>query len=226
MTTTFRPITPQSTLADLATEHAGASRVFHRHGLDFCCHGRVTLASACLQRRLDVGALMGELRAEEERGEDFRSWDQAPLDELVEHVLVHFHAPHREELARLLEAARKVESVHAEKSDCPHGLAEHLARMTDELEDHMQKEEQVLFPMIRAGRGALAAMPVHVLEQDHRDHALNLQRLRALAHDYVAPAEACTTWRALYLGLESLERDLMQHIHLENNVLFPRALRS
>ena len=226
MTTAIQPITPQSTLADLATAHAGASRVFHRHGLDFCCHGRVTLESACVQRQLDTGALIGELRAEEARGEDFRAWDEEPLDELIEHVLEHFHAPHRLELARLREAACKVESVHAEKADCPHGLAEHLARMADELEDHMQKEEQVLFPMVRAGRGALAAMPVQVLEQDHRDHALHLQRLRALAHDFVAPAEACNTWRALYLGLEALERDLMQHIHLENNVLFPRALRS
>ncbi len=226
MTTALKPITPLSTLADLATLHAGASRVFHRHGLDFCCHGQVTLESACATRRLDLGALIGELRTEEARGDDFRAWDEAPLDELIEHVLEHFHAAHRAELARLGEAARKVESVHAEKSDCPRGLAEHLARMTDELEEHMQKEEQVLFPMIRAGQGARAGMPVHVLEADHRDHALHLQRMHELAHGFVAPAEACNTWRALYLGLAALERDLMQHIHLENNVLFPRALRS
>ena len=80
--------------------------------------------------------------------------------------------------------------------------------------------------MIHAGQGAMAGMPVHVLEADHRDHALNLQRMRTLAHDFVAPEEACGTWRALYLGLAELERDLMQHIHLENNVLFPRALRA
>jgi regulator of cell morphogenesis and NO signaling len=226
MTTTFKPITPRSTLAELATERPGAARVFHRHGLDFCCHGRVSLESACAERALDAGALIGELLTEEARSHDFRAWDQAPLDELIEHVLGHFHASHREELPRLLEAARKVEEVHADKPDCPRGLAEHLANMAGELEDHMQKEEQVLFPMVRAGRGALAGMPVQVLEQDHRDHALHLQRMRALAHGFSAPAEACNTWRALYLGLEALERDLMQHIHLENNVLFPRALRS
>ena len=116
--------------------------------------------------------------------------------------------------------------MHADKADRPRGLAEHLARLADELEQHMQKEEQVLFPLIRAGRGAIAATPVQVLEHEHKDHALNLAHTRALAHDFVPPESACNTWRALYLGLEQLERDLMQHIHLENNVLFPRALRS
>ncbi len=221
-----QPITPLSTLADLATHYAGASRVFHRHGLDFCCHGRISLEAACAENRLDVGALIGELSAEQARDTDFRAWDSAPLSELVEHVLERYHADHRAELPRLVEAAQKVERVHADKASCPRGLAQHLEHMSSELEDHMQKEEHVLFPLIQRGHGAMASMPIQVLEHEHRDHALNLQRLRALAHDFAPPAEACNTWRALYLGLAELERDLMQHIHLENNVLFPRALRS
>lgn len=219
-------LTPQSTLAELATTWPGAARVFHRHQLDFCCGGRASLADACRTRGLALEPLLAELAAEETRTRDFTAWDTQPIDALVEHVCEHFHAHHRSELARLVHAARKVESVHADKPACPHGLAEHLMRLEDELEEHMQKEEQVLFPLIRAGRGALAAMPVQVLEHEHKDHALNLARTRALAHDFVLPPEACNTWRALYLGLEELERDLMQHIHLENNVLFPRALRS
>ncbi len=226
MSTTATPISPLSTLADLATSHAGASRVFHRHRLDFCCHGRVTLEAACAAQRLDVGALINELTTEQARDTSFRAWDQAPLRELIAHLLERFHADHRAELPRLIEAAAKVERVHEDKPDCPRGLAAHLMRMAEELEDHMQKEEQVLFPMVERGHGAMAAMPVHVLEHEHRDHALNLQRLRKLAHDFAPPPEACNTWRALYLGLAALERDLMEHIHLENNVLFPRALRS
>jgi len=220
------PITPLSTLADLATSFAGAARVFHRHGLDFCCHGRVSLESACATRRLDVGALIGELAAGARDVREFRGWSAAPLSELIEHVLERFHASHREELPRLAAAARKVEAVHGDKTSCPRGLAELLERMVEELEDHMQKEEQVLFPLIRRGQGALAGMPVQVLEHEHLDHGANLQRVRELAHDFEAPPEACNTWRALYLGLAELERDLMEHIHLENNVLFPRALRS
>lgn len=219
-------LTPQSTLAELATTWPGAARVFHRHHLDFCCGGRASLADACRTRGLALEVLLAELAAEEARTHDFTVWDTQPLSALVDHILEHYHALHRTELARLLAAARKVESVHADKADRPRGLAEHLARLADELEQHMQKEEQVLFPLIRAGRGAIAATPVQVLEHEHKDHALNLARTRALAHDFVPPESACNTWRALYLGLEQLERDLMQHIHLENNVLFPRALRS
>jgi regulator of cell morphogenesis and NO signaling len=217
-------ISAQSTLADLATTHAGASRVFHQHGLDFCCGGRESLGDACARRGIDPTLLVTEI--ELELAPDFERWDERPLGALIDHVLERFHEPHRAELPRLIAMAAKVEQVHADKSTCPRGLAAFLEQVQDELEDHMQKEEQVLFPLLRAGRGRMASMPIHVLEDEHRDHARNLERLRALTGNYTPPDEACTTWRALYLGLAELERDLMQHIHLENNVLFPRALRS
>lgn len=216
---------PHETLAQFAVRHAGASRVFHRHGLDFCCGGGVTLADACARKGLDAGAIAAELQAAIAAAPPGVRWDERPLPELVEHLLAHFHAAHREEVPRLLEMARKVEHVHGDKGSCPRGLADHLARMADELEEHMQKEEQVLFPMLLAGRGRMAGMPIQVMEEEHVAHGENLARLRALAHGYVPPAEACNTWTALYLGLAELERDLMEHIHLENNVLFRRALR-
>lgn len=225
MSTLQHPISPQTTLADLAATRATASRVFYRHGLDFCCHGRVALAEAASKRGLDVKELIAELEAEEAKGGGGPTFEDRPLPELIEHLLERYHAEHREELPRLVAHAEKVEKVHADKAACPRGLAQHLATMLEELEDHMQKEEQVLFPMILAGRGRMASMPVQVLELEHQDHARNLQKMRALAHDFVPPPEACGTWIALYLGLAALERDLMEHIHLENNVLFPRALR-
>src|SRR5688572_17082160 len=215
---TTATLTSKSTLADLATTHAGASRVFHAHGLDFCCGGQQTLADACARRGLDLALLLAEL--ELELAQDFARWDERPLGELIEHLLSRFHASHRAEVPRLIEMAAKVEEVHADKPACPRGLADFLRIVADELEDHMQKEEQVLFPLILAGRGRMASMPVLVLESEHRDHARNLERLRELTGHFAAPPEACTTWRALYLGLAELERDLMQHIHLENNVLF------
>ena len=219
-------LTPSSTLADLAATRAGASRVFYRHDLDFCCHGRVSLAEACAKKRLDLAQLIRELEAETPLAGDFQSWDARPLPELITHLLERFHAAHRAELPRLVAMARKVESVHAEKADCPRGLAEHVERMAEELESHMQKEEQVLFPLILAGHGRRASMPIQVMEEEHVDHGRNLARLRELTHGFAPPAEACGTWRALYLGLAELDEQLMQHIHLENNVLFPRALRS
>jgi len=223
---TTRTIDPRTTLADLAVSHAGATRVFHNHGLDFCCHGRIPLAEACATRGLDLDELLRELAEETAPRTAAEDLAARPLPELIERIEQRFHAGHRAELPRLLAMARKVESVHADKPACPRGLAAHLERMAEELEEHMQKEEQVLFPLIRSGRGSLAGMPIRVMESEHEEHGRNLARLSALAHGYVAPSEACNTWRALYLGLAELESELMEHIHLENNVLFPRALRS
>ena len=223
---TSATIRPDASLASLALEHAGASRVFHRHGLDFCCQGRTTLADACASSGLDVNVLAAELVAEARDTDEVAvRWDERPLDELIDHLLATYHEPHRAELPRLREMAEKVERVHADKPNRPEGLAAFLEEMHESLELHMQKEEQMLFPMIRSGAGRRAAMPVQVMEQEHLDHADNLQRLRKLAHQFVPPPEACTTWKALYLGLSDLERMLMEHIGLENNVLFPRSLR-
>ena len=225
MNTTERPIHSEQTVAELASTRPGASRVFHRHGLDFCCGGHVSLASACDSAGLDADSVLAEIRQETKEPGDFERWDRRPLNELVDHVLEHFHEAHRREVPRLLAMARKVEAVHAQKDSCPHGLVAHLERMAAELEVHMQKEEQVLFPLLLGGRGAMAGMPIQIMEEEHRDHGRNLEHLRALTGSYVPPAEACGTWSALYLGLAELERDLMEHIHIENNILFPRALR-
>ncbi len=138
----------------------------------------------------------------------------------------HFHAGHRQELPRLLAMAAKVEHVHADKPDCPRGLAAHLQAMTGRLEQHMQKEETVLFPMLMAGAAARAVAPIQVLTAEHEEHGRDLARLRTLAHAFVPPPGACGTWRALYLGLAEFERAIMEHIHLENHVLFPGALRA
>jgi regulator of cell morphogenesis and NO signaling len=146
------------------------------------------------------------------------------LEEIVEYVLARYHAPLRVELPQLVETARRVEQVHAEKPDCPRGLADLLTEMRDAVESHLAKEEQILFPLILAGRGPMAHMPVQVMVQEHEDHGQTLRRLRELTGDFAIPEHACASWRGLYLALAQLEIELMDHIHLENNILFPRAL--
>ena len=220
MTTTLNP---RDTLAELAIRMPGASRVFHRHRLDFCCGGRRSLEAACLAKGLDPESLLAEL-ALEEQSADGTDWGERPLPELVDHILNRYHAPLRGELAELEAMARKVERVHQQKPGCPHGLGSHLAIIRHNVEQHLAKEEQILFPMILQGRGGMASGPVTVMEHEHDEHGASLRRTRELTGDLVPPPEACTTWRALYLRLAQLERDLMDHIHLENNVLFPRAL--
>ncbi len=225
MTSATDTITPQHTLADLAAKHAGASRVFYRHGLDFCCHGRISMAEACAKKHLDVEALVREIHAEVKTPGNFARWDERPVAELIEHVLKTYHTAHRAELPRLVAMATRVEAVHGDKPSCPRGLAEHIARLAEELELHMQKEEQMLFPMLQSSRAHMASMPVQMMEEEHNDHALNLARVRALTNDLKLPPDACGTWTALYLGLAEFEQQVMEHIHTENNILFPRALR-
>jgi len=218
-------IQADATLADLAVHWAGASRVFQRHDLDYCCRGQQTLAAACRQQRLAVDDVLAELRAELTPVPPATDWTELPQVQLIAHVVEHYHARHRSELPRLLAMAEKVELRHADKPTCPHGLAAHLHAMAHDLEQHMQKEENVLFPQLLNGGPMPVQLPIQCLQAEHEEHGRALARMRTLAHAFVPPADACPTWRALYLGLSDLERELMEHIHLENHVLFARALR-
>jgi regulator of cell morphogenesis and NO signaling len=213
-----------ATLADLAVRQPAASRVFHRHGLDFCCHGGRPLAEACEDRGLEPAAILGEIASETKVAGDEARWDERPIHELVDHIEAFFHRRLRAELPELVALARKVETRHGDKASCPRGLAAHLQQVHESVLEHLAKEEQVLFPMIRSGRARLAAGPIQVMEAEHLDHAEGLARTRALTAGLTAPAEACPSWRALYLRLGELEAELMEHIHLENNVLFLRVL--
>jgi regulator of cell morphogenesis and NO signaling len=217
-------LSPATTLAELAVTHPAASRVFHRHGLDFCCHGRRPLAEACAERGLAPDGVIAEIEGEAAAAPDLPRWDERPIAELVHHIVDFFHQRLRVELPELVSLAAKVEARHAEKATCPRGLRAHLEGTYQSVLEHLVKEEQVLFPIILAGRGRMAAGPIHVMEAEHDDHAANLRETRRLTADLLAPEEACPTWRALYLRLAALEAELMEHIHLENNVLFRRVL--
>lgn len=215
---------PTMTLAELATTHPSASRVFHRHGLDFCCRGRRSLADAARELGLDAEALLVDIAAEDADADDRQHWPTRPIPDIITFIVRYYHARLRSELPELVAMATKVEAVHHDKPSCPRGLSAHLQRIHVEVLDHLAKEEQVLFPLLLSGQPFSAAGPVHAMEAEHREHGTNLERTRALAHDLVPPVDACTTWRALYVRLDAFEAELMEHIHLENNVLFPRVL--
>lgn len=215
---------PTSSLAQIAIDSPAAPGVFLRHGLDFCCHGQRSLAEACNEKGLDPQAIIGELAtAAAPQGVAARLKDR-PLAEIIDFILETYHAALRRDLPGIIDLAAKVERVHADKPTCPRGLAAHLADVMAGMQSHMAKEEQILFPLIRTGHGAGALMPIKVMMAEHEDHGEALRRTRDLTADLVPPPEACTSWRALYAELTRLEAELMEHIHLENNVLFPRAL--
>ena len=219
-TATFTPTTP---VGDIATEQPLATRVFARHGIDFCCGGGIPVGEACRARGLDPDAVLREIAAETAPpGLRATRWRDEPVTALVDHLLEAYHRPLWEELPRLDAMAEKVLAVHHDKDPERLGtLRELVAALRADLEPHMMKEEQVLFPMIRAGH--VPDGPIAVMEAEHEAVGELLRRVRVVTGDFTVPAEACNTWRALWAGLEALERDLHEHIHLENNVLFPRV---
>lgn len=221
-------IDPTMPVGRLAAEHPLATRVLDRHQIDYCCGGGRPLTTACADRGLQVEALVDEIQQElATRSGTEEHWDDAPLDELIDHILATYHMPLREELPRLERMARRVNEVHGDKD--PERLGELLrvfVGLQGELAEHMMKEEQILFPMIKAGQGCMADGPISVMEHEHDSAGNALKRLRELTDDYQPPAGACNTWTALWKGLEALESAMHRHIHLENNILFPRALNS
>ena len=216
----------ESKVGEIAAEYPLATRVFARHDIDFCCGGGKALASACAVRGVDGESILAEIE-KELAGPDTSEvrWDQAPLGDLVLHILAAYHRPLDEELPRLEAMVRKVVDVHGDKD--PEMFSELLSvflGLKAELVDHMAKEEEILFPMIKRGDGAMADGPISVMEQEHESAGAALRRIRELTGGFEVPEEACNTWRALWHGLHALEESLHQHIHLENNILFPRAL--
>ena len=211
-------------LGQLARRIPGATRVFDAHHFDFCCGGNQSLRSAAAAAGVNVATIVEELQTLENRAapDEERRWDLTTPTELVDHILTRYHAVHREQLPELIRLARKVEQVHGDRPDCPLGLADHLTAMAQELESHMRKEEDVLFPMIVRGHGAMAGAPISVMRMEHDDHGIALRRLEELTDGITPPRAACTTWRALYAGLRTFRQDLMAHIHTENNILFER----
>ncbi|MDA5194070.1 iron-sulfur cluster repair protein YtfE [Govanella unica] len=210
----------EMTLGDIASRYPGATAIFRSHRLDFCCGGGETLAHAAAARGLDAIALERSLLSLARHAPM-----PAPVDPvaLIDHILDRYHAVHRREFPELIRLAQKVEAVHRDHKKVPAGLAVLLETMHGELETHMQKEEDLLFPMIRAGGNAMVVYPISVLREDHDHHGEQLRRIESLTGDLVIPEGACPTWKALYAGLGKLIDDLMEHIHLENNLLFPKV---
>ncbi|MGA3399526.1 MAG: iron-sulfur cluster repair protein YtfE [Acetobacteraceae bacterium] len=208
------------TLADIATTLPGATGIFRRTKLDFCCGGKVSLTEAATAKGLKLADLEADLAAlaalalPAERPE--------ATDELIAMIETRYHATHRRELPELIRLARRVEAVHQAHPAVPRGLADLFETMAGELEVHMKKEELILFPLMRRGGHPMIAQPIAVLLSEHDDHGVHLRELERLTGDFAIPDDACPTWRALYVGARKFADDLVEHIHTENNVLFPR----
>lgn len=209
----------QRPIGEIATSLPGATGVFRKFRLDFCCGGDSALKDAAARRGADLDAIVGELASL-----DFSAESEAPAEtgELIDYILYRYHEVHRRQLPELVKLARKVEAVHADHPDAPHGLADLLQEMTGELEIHMRKEELILFPLMKNGRAQHADGPILQMRLDHDDHGERLRKLEAMTNGFSPPDGACRSWQALYAGAAKFMDDIMEHISLENNALFPR----
>jgi regulator of cell morphogenesis and NO signaling len=225
-------ITEQTTIAEIASSVPSSVRVFQRHGIDFCCGGKRPIGVVCQEKGLSYNEIVQVIQASNAQpASGVRDWSQAPLTELVQHILGTYHEPLREELPRLETMAAKVARVHGENAPYMVRVDAIVVELADELRSHMQKEEMILFPAVEAierhaGQPTMPlSAPIAVMEEEHEHAGALLAELREITSGYVMPEWGCGTFQALYHGLAELEAAMHVHIHLENNILFPRALK-
>jgi regulator of cell morphogenesis and NO signaling len=234
-------LTETMTVRDIAAGSLGAVRVFEKLGIDYCCGGKRPLADVCTEKGFDPEAIRRLLdEAIQGAPAQERDWNTAPLEELAAHIVNTHHGYLRRELPAVEARLQKVYRVYNQRyGPTLEGLPEVFGALKAELETHMWKEEAVLFPAVVAAERAIAAgrplprtpfgrvgNPIAMMEAEHESAGQALAKIREITQDYSVPDYACVTYRALMSGLDELERDLHLHIHLENNVLFPRAERA
>ena len=217
-------VTAETLLGELVDTYALASKVLLKHRLDFCCGGRQSLAEACSATGGDVDLVLQELRSCSS-GPSERQWSKVPIEDLVQHILEVYHAPLPAILAHLEALATRVVEAHSAKGyKHLEELKNVVHSLSGELLEHMQKEELVLFPTILSTDHPPPRAPFRVMLMEHDRAGRLLDYIVTHTDNFQAPEEACPTWRSLYAGLKHLDHELRQHIHLENNILFPRAI--
>nr|WP_298145434.1 DUF542 domain-containing protein [uncultured Pseudomonas sp.] len=208
-------------LADLASSLQGAADILARYNLDFACNGQRSLRDEALLRGLDAASIASQIQQAGARPGGEPAWRYQAAGELVDHILGHLHARHLRLLPQLIDQAWHIEQRYADRPECPRGLAWQLCNLQRDLDQHLLREKQLLPLLPDPSSLAVAAMRL-----EHQAYAATLLELARSNNDFNAPARACNTWVALYLGLWELRRDLAQHMHLENNLLFAASRSS
>ncbi len=235
------PITPDQTVADIVLKHPCLRERLEQLGVDYCCGGKRPLADAVKAAGLDLKAVLADLETallQQQPDVAATDWSQAALTALADHILDTHHVFTKTQLLRIDALLAKVQAAHRIRhSQTLDALQRHFDALRAELEAHLMKEEQILFPAIKGIDGFLSgrnerpvvhcgsvAHPIRQMEHEHDGAGAALAAMRELTGNYTPPDDACQTFKALYEALEALEADLHQHIHLENNILFPKAL--
>jgi regulator of cell morphogenesis and NO signaling len=228
----------QTTVRDIVTRDFRTAAVFEKHSIDFCCHGSVGLEQACKERGVSPEQLRSELSAlatpDNQGVRPFSDWD---LDDLANYIVRTHHAYVRKAIPILLGHTQKVVTVHGERHPELTGIRACFQNVAEEMTRHMMKEEMMLFPYIKSlaastRTGEPASVPpfetiknpIRMMEAEHVLAGDGMETIRRFSSSYTIPSDACTTYRITYQELEAFEQDLHKHVHLENNILFPKAV--
>lgn len=231
-------IHPEMTVGDLVSQHFRTADVFERHGIDFCCGGKKTLAKVCADKSINWDELVAELekasQVTERAGCHADAWDPGFLADYI--VQVHHRYLH-ENLPVVAEFAARISRVHGARHPELRIVEKQVGLLAADLLEHMEKEERILFPYVKsldlASRQHKAAPgmpfgsiqnPIGVMENEHDYAGSLLDSLRELTGDFTPPEDACVTYRAAFEKLKELDEDLRWHVHLENNILFPKTI--
>ncbi len=231
-------IAATKTVREIALEQPHSIRVFEHFGIDYCCGGRKPLAEACIARDVSVDEVLAALdSAANTAAPTPVDWAQAPLQKLIQHIVAKHHSYVKAELPRLAALAQRVVNRHGDTQPHLPALQKTIAQLDGELTHHLAKEENVLFPYVAALESAMAfggvipdacfgtvANPIAMMTSEHDAAGALLADIDRLSDHFTTPVGACPTYHAFYDGLKEFEQDLHQHIHLENNILFPRAI--
>lgn len=228
------------TVRELAVENPAATRIFEKFGIDYCCGGGQSLEQACERANISSDQVLDTLEMSEQQAraeQQIRDWSREPLSELIAHIKNTHHKYTREETVRLAALLQKVCSVHGKNHSELFAIRQTFSGLAQELTTHLMKEEMVLFPFIERMEEAVIQKepvlpapfgtvqnPVAMMEHEHDSAGNALRAIRKASNDFTAPDDACVSYQTLYKALAAFEADLHQHIHLENNILFPRAI--
>ncbi|MDX1617251.1 MAG: iron-sulfur cluster repair di-iron protein [Balneolaceae bacterium] len=225
------------TIGQIVTEDYRTAQVFEKHGLDFCCGGRRTVMEACAAKGIDPEALAREiamLGSRKSTGDNYKDWTP---DFLIDYIINNHHNYVRNKLPELHIYAEKVAKVHGKNHPENVEILDRLEELASAMRDHMRKEEEILFPYVKqlveserrgvepeAPEFGSAGKPVQMFEEEHEEAGEAMEEIRRLSNNFTVPDDACTTYEVLYQNLSEFRDDLHKHVHLENNILFPKAL--
>lgn len=224
------------TIGEIVAQDYRAASIFKRHGIDFCCGGKRSVADACTEKGLDLAILEQELSELNQQPSPLQmSYQGWSADFLTDYIVNRHHVYVRKTIPEITAYAEKVAKVHGKRHPKTIEIFYHWKALAAELESHLLKEENILFPYINKIAQTndnqtimppfgTVQNPVHMMEIEHDDAGELMHTIRVLSSNFAPPEDACTTYRVLFSMLEEFENDLHEHIHLENNVLFPKAI--